>query len=215
MKAISVIKIGGSLMDFPEELKQLCMEIERLSARHQMIIIPGGGQFADCIRKIDRKFHFSPSTSHKMAILAMDQYGLFIRERMPGAKVLRSLGEAKKAGYAILLPSKLLFKVSEKTLPHSWDVTSDSIACHIAVKAKAEKLVLVKAVDGIYKDSKKLLHEVSASELKQSAETCIDRMLPDQLIRYQIACCVVNGRHPLRLRRVLEGKPAVCTWIKP
>lgn len=206
-------------MNYPEELKQLCAEVERLSAKkqHRLLIIPGGGLFADHIRSMDSRFHFSASSSHRMAILAMDQYGLFLSELMLGAKLVQELGDAKKAGYAILLPSQLLFRASEKMLPHSWDVTSDSIACYIAARAKAEKLLLVKDVDGIYeyyKGKKQvLLREVSAREL-QDKEICVDKMLPKLLIRYKLDCCILNGRFPERLRRILEGKRAICTWVK-
>ncbi len=200
-------------MSYPKELKQLCAEIERLSNSYSMMIIPGGGHFADQIRKIDRGYHFKPSTSHKMAILAMDQYGLYLSELLPTAKKVQSLSAAKKAGYAILLPSQLLFKVSEKELPHSWDVTSDSIACYIAAKLKAEKLILIKTVDGIL-DKGRLQRKLNARELvDKKRETCVDKTLPELLIKYKINCCILNGRYPERLRGALDGKQVICTRI--
>ncbi len=212
----SVIKIGGSLMNYPEELKQLCLEIEKLSIYYKLLIIPGGGSFADHIRSLDSVFHFSPSIAHKMALLAMDQYGLLLSGFLTKAELVQKVELARKERYAILLPSQSLLKVSEKIIPHTWDVTSDSIACYIAAKAKADKLILVKDVDGIYKDfgtDKQLfLPQASAAEIKNTK--CVDKMLPELLVKYKMNCCIVNGRIPGRLRSVLEGKQAICTWIK-
>ena len=209
-------------MNYPQELKQLCLEIERLSARHKLLIIPGGGSFADHIRSIDSSIQLSPSASHKMALLAMDQYGLFLSEFLTGAEIIQKINQVKRERYAILLPSQMLFKVSEKILPHSWDVTSDSIACYIAAKAKANKLILAKDVNGIYKDfgteKQRLLRQVKAAEIKDKTEgkywKCVDKMLPELLVKYKMDCCILNGKIPKRLHSVLEGKRAICTWIK-
>lgn len=205
-------------MKYPLELKQLCLEIEKLSVHHRFLIVPGGGSFADHIRSLDRAFNLSPSTSHKMALLAMDQYGLFLSEFLSSAVLMQKIDRVGKERYVILLPSQFIFKVSEKILPHSWDVTSDSIACYIAAKIKASKFILVKDVDGIYDDfeaeKKILLHRVKAAEIKNRELKCVDKMLPELLVRYKMNCCIVNGRIPQRLRRVLEGREAICTWIE-
>ena len=64
----------------------------RLSARppraHRIVVVPGGGPFADAVRDFDRSLGLSPHTAHWMALLAMDQYGHVLADRIPGA-VLR------------------------------------------------------------------------------------------------------------------------------
>src|SRR5262245_12248009 len=80
-----------------------------------------------------------------MAILAMEQFGWVLSELIPGA--VRSGGLATVDGVAVLLPAALL---AGAPLPASWKVTSDSIAAWVAGEAGAQRLVLVKPVDGLY-----------------------------------------------------------------
>jgi dihydroneopterin aldolase len=83
-----------------------------------------------------------------MAILALDQYAELLASRITSSRVVRSAGEAAGALAAgelpILAPSDWLRRADP--LPHSWDVTSDSIAAWVAGQVGAERLVLAKAV---------------------------------------------------------------------
>ncbi len=51
-----VVKIGGSLMAYPEKLKTLCTMLSEFSRNHSLIVVPGGGEFADVTRRLDEKF---------------------------------------------------------------------------------------------------------------------------------------------------------------
>ena len=88
----------------------------------------------------------SDDTAHWMAILAMDQYAHLLAERLPCGAVVRSALEAGRAidrgSLPVLAPSQWLREADP--LPHSWDVTSDSIAAWIAGMLRARRLVLVK-----------------------------------------------------------------------
>jgi aspartokinase-like uncharacterized kinase len=85
-------------------------------------------------------------TAHWMAILAMDQYAHLLAERLACGVVVRSVSEAGRAiergSVPVLAPSQWLREADP--LPHSWDVTSDSIAAWIAGMLQARHLVLVK-----------------------------------------------------------------------
>jgi aspartokinase-like uncharacterized kinase len=108
-------------------------------------------------------------------------------------------------------------------LPHSWNVTSDSIAGYIAKSIRAEKLILLKDVDGIYTDDPKkvndanLIEKVTASELMETMTkpTCIDKMLPKVLRYSKIKAHIVNGLFPERLESILKGEPTRETLIMP
>jgi aspartokinase-like uncharacterized kinase len=217
-----VIKIGGSICT-PLILKKLGRILEKIYKKHKFIIIPGGAEFADVVRKFDKKFHLTSKTSDKMAILSMDQYGLFLSDIMK-FPTMRELREAKNLENLkkppIFLPSEYMFK--ENPLPHSWNVTSDSIAAHIACKINARKVILVKDVDGIFtsnpKISKKakLIRKISAKELLIiNKKTCVDGFLPKILLKCKITCYIFNGKYPERIERIFDEEETICTEILP
>jgi len=214
----AIIKIGGSLANSPH-LAELCKILEKISKNFQFLIVPGGGKFADIVRKFDKKFHLPNEISHKMAILAMDQYGLFLSHLM-NASLLNKLKIPKtfQKKPIIFLSSEYMFK--EDPLPNSWDVTSDSIAAHIAQKFNAPKLILVKNVDGIFSSdpkknsNAKLIKKISANKLLSwNKKTCVDKFLPKILLKHKIRCYIVNGEYPKRIDEIFKGKKIICTEI--
>lgn len=218
----AVVKLGGSLAEDPVSLRALCKELEKLARTHRIIVVPGGGKFADSVRKFDHRVHLSDTVAHKMAILAMDQFGLFLSDIMTNTRAVYTLETAKKLSETeilpILLPSKLMFQ--EDPLEHSWDVTSDSIAAFIAGLLHVKKLILVTNVDGIFtNDPKKnlnlrLIEKLSANELLSwNKRTCVDKFLPKILLETRLDCYVVNGRHPERIQAILKSESALYTQI--
>ena len=144
-----VIKIGGGLLGMPGALEAVCATVGAMSRREAVVVIPGGGPFADVVRKLDRDTGLSADTAHRMAILAMDQYAHVLAERIDGAVLVEESGAvagALAAGkVAVLAPSRWLRAADP--LPHSWDVTSDSVAAFVAGALDAARLVLVKPAD--------------------------------------------------------------------
>lgn len=218
----AVLKVGGSLAEDPNSLTNLCQELTLLAKNHSIFIVPGGGKFADAIRKFEETYSLSNMVAHKMAILAMDQYGLFLSDITPDSNVsylLEEMSNIMNGKLPIFLPSQLMLR--EDSLEKSWDVTSDTIAAYIAGKVNAQKLVLVTDVDGIFfEDPKKnsdtkLVEELSAKELQGwNKRTSVDKILPKMLLRTKIDCYVVNGNYPKRIRSILEKKPTICTHVK-
>ena len=72
-----VLKLGGSLMH-SEELPFWLNNIFSYPKKSTCIVVPGGGKFADQIRVSQKYFNFSDEIAHKMALLAMSQYGYFL-----------------------------------------------------------------------------------------------------------------------------------------
>jgi len=219
----AVIKVGGSLAEAPATLRLLCHKLGEIAKKYMIVIVPGGGKFADIAREFDQRFALSPDISHRIAILGMDQFGLLLSQLIPNSCATYLLSDAKQLSeikaVPIFLPSRLMFQ--EDPLEHSWDVTSDSIAAYVASRLNADEVILVTDVDGIFtSDPKKhsdakLISELSASELLKAAQrTSVDRFLPKLLLKTQMDCYVVNGAHPERIEVVLAGQHAVCTLIK-
>jgi aspartokinase-like uncharacterized kinase len=85
-----------------------------------------------------------------MAILAMDQYALVLASRIPDAVLVEEPGCIREALLkrcaVVLAPSRWMR--SADVLPHTWDVTSDSIAAFIAGALDASRLILIKPDHG-------------------------------------------------------------------
>ena len=141
-----VVKVGGSLLDHAAHLDAVLATIAAVARDTRVAIVPGGGAFADVVRDADRTFSLPDDAAHWMAILAMDQYAHLLASRRPELALVESLGEIHSAiasGRAPVLAPFRLLRASDP-LPHSWDVTSDSLAAWLAGALGAARLVLVK-----------------------------------------------------------------------
>ena len=205
----AVIKVGGSLQAYPTVFKKLCKTLGKISKSRNLLIVPGGGKFADLVRELQARYGFSDRIAHEMAILSTDLYGLMIHELIPESKLVDSL-ESEAKGCSILLPYRTL--KGSRELEPSWKLTSDSIAAWVARELVCEKLLLVKLVDGIFV-RRKLKRQISTRELKQIDQSIVDPKLPDILERANLICWIVNGRYPNRIEAILEGKETIYTRI--
>jgi hypothetical protein len=106
------------------------------------VIVPGGGPFADAVRGLQPRLAFDDLAAHRMAILAMQQYGLYLQAREPRLALAETAAELLAARAAVWLPWRLAGR--SPGLAASWDTTSDSIACWLAHRLRAEVLLLVK-----------------------------------------------------------------------
>lgn len=139
-----MVKLGGSLAFAPA----LPFWLETL-AEHPVIIVPGGGPFADQVRKAQTTILFDDSTAHAMALLAMSQYGLMLtglNPKLNRAQTLENVRQCAEAGTAtVWLPDLSLLEHPD--IPHSWDVTSDSLSAWLANQLNIPHLLLVKSTD--------------------------------------------------------------------
>jgi aspartokinase-like uncharacterized kinase len=147
---ILVVKVGGGLARIPGALPAACAAVAHLARRHRVVVVPGGGPFADVVREFDLREGLGDDAAHWMAILAMDQYAHVLAQRIERAVLVEEpggIGAALGAGRpAVLAPYRWMR--SADVLPHSWDATSDSVAAFIAGALDAARLVLIKPCDG-------------------------------------------------------------------
>jgi 5-(aminomethyl)-3-furanmethanol phosphate kinase len=181
----TVLKVGGGLGEDPGALRALCAAIGDAAARHRLLVVPGGGRLADAVRAEDERFGMRADTHHRMAILAMDQFGLLLADLIPRAGLCEDLAAAAavmdEARPAVLLPERLTRGAPD--LPASWDVTSDSIAAWVAGRAGAERVVLLKADD---------------------RATGVDGHFATALAAAGVEAWVIGGDEPGRLVELLE-----------
>lgn len=137
-----VIKLGGSLHDWPD----LPACLAELTAPPS-VIVPGGGLFADQVRRAQAAWQFDDRTAHDMALLAMAQFGRMLtglEPRLAAARSTHRINAALAAGHsAVWLPNPTDDEL--QAIPASWEVTSDSLAAWLAHRLAATELVLVKS----------------------------------------------------------------------
>ena len=56
-----------------------------------MLVVPGGGPFADAVRAVDEQVGLDDATAHALALRAMDQLGVLLRPLLPAAELLDDL----------------------------------------------------------------------------------------------------------------------------
>ena len=218
---IVVVKIGGSLIrEAPELVGRLVKEfgsgdLKAAENTHacgeipfSVLVVPGGGPFADAVRAADRKYSLGADAAHWMAILGMEQYAFYLRDKNSAAATYLITDIPR--GVSILFPYRLL--KTEDPLPHTWDVTSDTIAAWVAKQTEA-RFVKATDVDGIFMEGK-LIREISAASFKGSCPSCIDPELPQFLLKNRLECLIVNGKYPKRVVQAVYGKPISGTTVK-
>jgi aspartokinase-like uncharacterized kinase len=173
-----------------------------------ILIVPGGGTFADAVREADERFELGADASHWMAVLGMEQYACCLLDRSRAAATYTI--KSPDPGVFVLFPYGLL--KAEDPLPHSWDVTSDTIAAWVAQQT-GSRFVKATDVDGFFQDGK-LVEEISASDLTTAGTSCTDRALPDFLLKNRMDCMIVNGKYPERVLLAVYGRPVPGTAVK-
>src|SRR5260221_6528865 len=139
-----VVKLGGSLA-FAAALTDWLAALA--SGRGRAVLVPGGGPFADQVREAQRRRPFDDATAHRMALLAMEQYGLLLCGLHPALRPAKSRAEIawlRRQGLVpVWLPSAMA--LGQPEIEESWDVTSDSLAAWLAGALGLRQLVLVKS----------------------------------------------------------------------
>src|SRR5215470_12436910 len=142
----TIIKLGGSFA-FSAHLGDWVAAIADCAGR--AVVVPGGGPFADVVRAAQAQMGFDDRAAHRMALLAMEQYGCAIKslhEALSLADSVESIDRNLADGRVpVWLPTQMALSAAD--IPQSWDVTSDSLAAWLAGKIGAERLLLVKHVE--------------------------------------------------------------------
>jgi 5-(aminomethyl)-3-furanmethanol phosphate kinase len=143
-----VVKVGGGLLRGGglAELRRACDDVAELAKRRRVLVVPGGGTFADAVREVDRDGQLGDGLAHRLALAAMDQLGLLLSELLATSRVQRTLTPPDGLGVLRAAPAF----TGRADVPESWAVTSDSLAVLAAGAIGADQAILLKAVDGVY-----------------------------------------------------------------
>lgn len=190
-----VVKVGGGLLrdEGLDGLRRACTEVNELARRRPVLVVPGGGPFADAVRAVDAQVGLTDAAAHALALRAMDQLGVLLAALLPASEPLTELVAPRSIGLLVAAPAF----GGRPGIPESWTVTSDSLAVLAAAAIGAEEAVLLKPVAGVlprWPSDDPPLRAVTAAELKQLQDDgggrAVDRYLPEAVSRTGIAVVV-------------------------
>lgn len=173
-----VAKVGGSLYDDPRLGPGLRAWLTEQP--EPVLLVPGGGGFADAVREIDRVHALGEETAHWLAIRALGLAAEFLRVIV---------------GPVSVLDCHDFFRRHDLT-PHTWAVTTDSLAAAAAGHLGARALVLLKSVD---------VPPVPWAEA--AANGWVDAHFPTAVRGAAFAVAAVNFRRWMDARRAVELTP--------
>jgi aspartokinase-like uncharacterized kinase len=140
-----VVKIGGSLSHDPL-LREWLTQLWELGGG-RVVIVPGGGDFADKVRQYQSEWRFDDLAAHNMCLLAMTQYAILMQGVLPELmlaanedRIRRALREGR---VAVWVPTGLMRDTPDSMT--NWDTTSDSLAAWLSTTLNAERLMVVKS----------------------------------------------------------------------
>ena len=141
-----VIKFGGSSAA-SAALTPWITAIER--AANPVVVVPGGGPFADTVRRYQPRMGYDDEAAHEMAILGMEQFGTALISL--GTRLVKATSEAEieaaleQDQIPVWMPLDAV--LADPAIEKDWTVTSDSLAAWLAGRLGGIKLCLLKQID--------------------------------------------------------------------
>ncbi|RQD75225.1 MAG: hypothetical protein D5S01_05520 [Halanaerobium sp. MSAO_Bac5] len=210
MKNLIVIKIGGSFFrDSKIETLKKISDIIQESNKKKILIVCGGGSAADLVRNFDKKVNLTDQAAHFAAITAMDLNSYLLSSYFNESSFLTADLELKNR---INLFAAQDYYRSFDPLPHSWQVSSDSIALEVAQRLKADKLILLK--QRYYNSSERKDRNTAKRTIKAdllAADGLIDSFFSSLYLKdkNQLSALIINANQPIYLQKYFSNKKSV------
>jgi 5-(aminomethyl)-3-furanmethanol phosphate kinase len=186
----AVIKFGGAQAR-SGRLGDWLDAIATLAGR--IVVVPGGGVFADVVRTAQSEIGFDDNAAHEMAMMAMRQFGRALAGLRPCFEIAESpasiLDALERRRVPLWSPERMALAAR---LPASWDLTSDSLAAWLAGQLGAERLILVK-------------HGPAASAAELARRGVVDPLFPAYLAEAKVPAFLAPADAPERLAGGLDG----------
>jgi aspartokinase-like uncharacterized kinase len=192
-----VVKVGGSLFS-GESLPGWLAALTR-HGRGRVVIVPGGGPFADQVRAAQARWRFGDAVAHHMAMLGMAQYGLMLSGLEPALVAASGEDAIRLAWRQRMVPIWTPYGASIPDVRADWSMTSDSLAAWLAARLQIKHLLLVKSV-------RIDTASIAADELARRG--VIDLRLPELLRGARLACRILAAQDYDLFESALRGEPA-------
>jgi aspartokinase-like uncharacterized kinase len=179
----AVLKLGGSLAR--STALDHWLRAAARSGRGRVVIVPGGGPFADTVRCGVGELPATLHRAHRMAILAMEQSGLALADRVPGLVACETMAAIERAlasgQVPVWRPLRMVDGVAD--IRPGWRVTSDSLAAWLAPRIGAGRVILVKSC------------AIGSDDVRELArQGIVDAALPAYIARAGVPLSVLNKR---------------------
>ena len=132
MNEIRIVKLGGSLLDWSESPERLASWLQDQSPARTVIIV-GGGELVEALRRLDRVLQLDQDDVHFAAIDLMTITAKLFHSKFPSWNLCteESLSRSSFRSEASILDVAKWAR-SKTGLQKSWSVSSDSIAAAVA-----------------------------------------------------------------------------------
>ena len=154
--SVTVLKLGGSLLDLADLPDRLRAVFAKLDG-DQPLLICGGGDAANVVRRWHDAHGLDEEQSHLLAMESIRLNQRLLLTLMPELELVSNRAAAESAwtrGRVPLLDLMSFVSIEEaahdtgvKPLPHTWNVTSDSLSAWVTIRWPASRLVLLKSVE--------------------------------------------------------------------
>ncbi len=114
-----MIKVGGALVRDPDAFAAATADLGALRNDLRIVLVPGGGPFADAVRDVDRTLGLGSDAAHWMAVLGMEQYAHLLGERIPGAIVIGDPAQLADAWHAGRVPVLAPYQLATSCRPRA------------------------------------------------------------------------------------------------
>lgn len=223
---LNVLKIGGhGAIDYGRKVVMPLLEvIGRLSKKHQLLIVTGGGTRVRHIMDIGLDLDMPTGVLSELAGKVSEQNAIMV-------SILLSKYGGVRIKREDLLELPMLFKMDCLPVTHGTPpyglyepppekgripaFRTDTGAFLIAEALGAKRCIFVKDVDGLYTEDPrankkaKLLKDITAIEvLEMGMEDMVVERKVIELLRYAVnmqEVYIVNGMHPGNIAKVLKG----------
>ena len=190
-----VVKIGGSLYE-SRYLKEW-LEILAVCRAHQLVIVPGGGPFAEMVRTADRQFNLDATHAHNMAVLGMQQFAYMMASLSPSMCLANCMEQIRccwnDKRVVIWEPYNMVSQHCR--FERTWDVTSDSLAVWLAEYLSIKQVLFVKSAPIT-------LSQTTIPELQ--VHNCIDPVLPGLLADLDIRAHFMHKSEAKKFRTLIQ-----------
>jgi len=190
-----VLKLGGSLLS--KSILQEWLTLAAEQGKGQVVIVPGGGVFADQVREMQQQWHYNDVIAHQMAVLAMHQMALLFQglatELVLIDKIEKILPALQTHKVVVWLP--LMTELNALNIPATWDVSSDTLAAYLGQQLAATQLVLVKSAEIVASDNM----------LQWTEKGLVDKAFSATVSRLDIAVeCLQSNQLPQFKQRLIH-----------
>jgi len=149
---VRVVKLGGSLLGV-DGLADRFRRWHTAQTPEPCVMIAGGGPLADVVRDAFRRHRLSEAAAHWLCVGLLNVTAELLHCLLPESELLADFSQLSGRDRH---PPLTIFQVeaflrrqpprqAAEPLPHTWEVTSDSIAARLATALEAGELVLLKS----------------------------------------------------------------------